>query len=96
MVLAIGATAFVAFNLEKVEFLAILMRAAVADVLENSFVLGHPCSHESRSSLKGHSDLIQAKSSPAHLLTAMNIIVSPQSHPTHSPPGSDPSAQFSA
>ena len=41
VVLAIDATAFVAFDLEKVEFFAILMRAAVADVFENSFVLDH-------------------------------------------------------
>jgi len=60
VVLAIDETAFVAFYLEKVEFFAVLMRATVADIFENSFVLDHPCTgHEPRSSLKGSCDLIQ-------------------------------------
>jgi len=59
VVLAIDVTAFVAFDLEEVEFFAVLMRAAVADIFENGFVLDHPCSHEPRSSLKGSGDLIQ-------------------------------------
>jgi hypothetical protein len=42
MVLAIDTRAFVAFDLEKVKFFAIPMRATVANVFENSFVLGHP------------------------------------------------------
>jgi hypothetical protein len=41
MVLAIDTRAFVAFDLEKVEFFAIQMKATVANVFENSFVLGH-------------------------------------------------------
>jgi len=62
VVLAIDVTAFVAFDLKKVEFFAILMRATVADIFEDSFVSGHPCSgHEPRSSLKGSGDLIQSK-----------------------------------
>jgi len=52
VVLAIDVTAFVALNLEKIEFFAILMRAAVADVFEYAFVLDHPCGHEPRSSMK--------------------------------------------
>lgn len=42
VVLAIDATAFVAFDLKKVEIFTILMRATVADIFEDSFVLGHP------------------------------------------------------
>lgn len=61
VVLAVDASTFVAFNLEKVEFFAILMRAAVADVFENSFVLDHPCGCESRSASKGSGDLIQTQ-----------------------------------
>ena len=52
VVLTIGPNAFVAFDLEEVEFFAILMRAAVADVFEKSFVLDHSCDHEPRSSMK--------------------------------------------
>lgn len=61
VVLAIDATAFVALDLEEVEFFAVLMRAAVADIFENSFVLDHPCSHEPRSTWKGCGDLIQTQ-----------------------------------
>jgi hypothetical protein len=61
VVLAVDASAFVAFNLEKVEFFAILMRAAVADVFENGFVLDHPCGCEPRSASEGSGDLIQTQ-----------------------------------
>ena len=86
VVLAIDASASVAFYLEKVKFFAIPVRAAVANVVENSFVPGHPCRNEP----------IEIKSSPqwaaptplnqdtTFFLTVMNIIVSPRSRPTHS------------
>lgn len=48
MVLAIGVSAFIAFDLEKVEFVAIPKRTAVANVLENRSILSHPCGRESR------------------------------------------------
>ena len=41
MVLAIDMSAFIAFYLEKVEFFAILERAAVTDVFEKRSVMGH-------------------------------------------------------
>ena len=50
VVLAIDASAFVTCNLKKIEFFTILARAAVADIVENDSVLGHPCSHGPRSS----------------------------------------------
>ena len=43
MVLAINTKAFIAFDLEKAEFFAILKRATVADVFKNRRVLSHPC-----------------------------------------------------
>ena len=55
VVLAINATAFVTFDLEKVEFFAILMRAAVADIFENAFVLGH----RTEIKFEGSGDLIR-------------------------------------
>jgi hypothetical protein len=42
MILAIDTSAFIAFDMEKVKFFAILQRAAVADVFKNRFVLSHP------------------------------------------------------
>ena len=59
VILAIDATAFVAFNLEKVEFFAILVRAAVADIFENGFVLDHPCGQRTAGINSG--DLIRTR-----------------------------------
>lgn len=53
VVLAVDASAFVARNLKKVEFFTVLVRATVADILENGFVLGHLCGHRPRSSEGG-------------------------------------------